>query len=119
MSKFRVQKSVTVIVVAHAAQATFSTASVPLNGILWQHKVKIVSASDASATMTLNIIDADSDTVYTKAAISGSAGTVVTTPLTGDLRIPLSGLYTIQIVFSANQTATDNTVTVTLMVDRG
>lgn len=119
MSKFRVQKSVSTIAVPASAQATFSALTVPLNGVLWQHKVKIVSNSDAAATMTLNIIDADGDVVYTKATISGSAGTVVGTVLTGDTRVPLNGLYTVQIVFSANQTTTANTVTVTLLIDRG
>lgn len=116
-NKFRVQKSVTAVPVVHAAQAIFSVANVPLNGVLWENKVKSSAATDGAATMTLNVIDADGDTVYTKAAIAGNTTTV--TNLTADLRVPLNGLYTIQIVFSANQTVTDQTVTVTLLIDRG
>lgn len=118
MSKFRVAKNSTIVTVVHAAQATFSTANVALNGVLWTHKTKIASNSDAGATYTLNIVDDDSVVVYQKAGISGSSGSVITN-LTGDTRIPLAGIYTVQIVFSANQTVTDNVVTVSLMIDKG
>lgn len=118
MAKYRIQKSQTTIAVAHAAQAVFSTANVALNGILFLNKIKIASNSDGGATMTLALIDAEGDTVYSKSGVSGSAGTVVT-QLTGDQRVALSGNYTVQVTFSANQTTTDNTLTVTLNIDRG
>ena len=114
--KFRVAKSVTAVPVVHAAQSTFSTANVTLNGVLWGFKVKS-GPVDAAATMTLNILGEDGETQYTKASIAGN--TTAFTNLTGDTRVALSGIYTIQIVFSANQTVTDNTVTVSLLLDRG
>lgn len=120
MSKFsRIQKSTNAIAVAHAAQATFSKTGVALNGVLWQFKVKPTASADGAATITLNIIDSDGDTVYTKASITCSANVNQLTTLSGDTRVPLSGTYTVQIVFSANQTTTDNSVVVTLMTDRG
>ena len=87
-----------------------------INGVLWLIKVK-TGAVDAAATITLNIIDVDGDVVYTKAAIAGN-GTNMTN-LIADNRVPLSGFYTVQMVFSAAQTATDNTAVITLIVDRG
>lgn len=116
--KYRVGKTVTNVAVAHAAQSAFSTASVPINGILWLYKTKITANSDAAATFTLNLIDSDGDTVFSKSAISGTSGTTITN-LTGDNRVALQGFYTVQIVFSANQTVTDNSATITLMMDKG
>jgi hypothetical protein len=119
MGKFRIQKLSTSVAVAHGATAIFNSASTyAANGILYAVKSKIASSSDASATYTVSIVDSDGDVVYSKAGISGTAGTVVT-QLTGDQRAALADdTFTIRITFSANQTVTDNTVTVTLLIDR-
>jgi hypothetical protein len=120
MSKYRIQRLNTTVAVAHGAVAIFnSAATYAANGVLYAVKSKIASNTDASATYTVAIVDADGDVVYSKAGISGTAGTVYT-QLTGDQRAGLAdGTFTIRITFSANQTATDNTVTVSLMIDRG
>lgn len=120
MAKFRIQKLITAVAVAHAAQAIFNSASTyAANGVLFAIKSKIASNSDGAATYTVSLVDSDGDVVYSKSGISGSVGTVFT-QLTGDQRAALAdGTYTVRITFSANQTTTDNTVTVTLLVDRG
>lgn len=120
MSKFRIQRLDTSIAVAHAAQAIFnSAATYAANGILYAVKSKIASNTDAAATYTVSLVDSNGDVVYSKAGISGTAGTVLT-QLTGDQRAALAdNTFTIRITFSANQTTTDNTVTVSLLIDRG
>ena len=111
---FDVKRPVIVIPLTHGgAVTTVNSSAIPLNGILEMFKVKS-GPVDASATLTINIKDADGDVVYTKAAIA--ANTTVVTDMTADASIPVSGNYTIQIVTSAAQTATDNTFTVTLYV---
>ena len=116
MNTHNVIRPVYSIPLTHGASVTTVTsASSELNGELMMFKLKS-GAVDSSATFTLNIIDQDGDTVYTKASIA--ANTTVITDLedtTG--MIPLSGNYTVQIVASASQTSHDNTFTVTLYID--
>ena len=88
-----------------------------LNGVLRQIFVFTPAAVDASATITVNLIDFDGTTVWTKGTIA--ANTISNTLLTQDLSVPLGGKYQIQVVFSAAQTATDTTTKVVLMIDEG
>ena len=119
MSKYRVNRVNTTVAVAHGAVAIFnSAATYPLNGLLYMIKSKIASNSDGAATYTVALVDTDGDVIYSKSGISGSAGTVVT-QLTGDQRAALCDqAFTVRITFSANQTTTDNTVTVSVYTDR-
>lgn len=118
MSKYRGQKKVITIPVVHAAQAIFNSAATPVNGVLYAFKSKLTALADGSATYTVSLVDTDGDIVFTKAGIAGAAGTVFT-QLTGDQRALLADNFIVRITFSANQTVTDNTVTVTLLTDRG
>lgn len=101
---------------AGAGANTVSTAA-SLNGLLSQIQVTTPATVDGAATITVNIIDSDSYTVYTKATIA--ANTKDRTLLTGDLKVPLCDSYTIQVVFSANQTVTTTTTKVILLLDKG
>lgn len=119
MSRFRAQRHDSTIAVAHGATAIFNSANtVQANGILFAIKSKLTNLADASATYTVSLVDKDGDVVYSKAGLSGAAGTIYT-QLTGDQRVLLGDNYTVRITFSANQTVTDNTVTVSLLIDRG
>lgn len=114
---FGVQRYTQPLSLVHGASVTTVTsAAVTLNGLLWQVNALTPASVDGSATATINIIDTDGITVYTK-------GTLAANTKTGDLlanakQVPLSGLYTIQVVFSANQTTTDSVTNVTLLIAR-
>jgi hypothetical protein len=103
------------LALTHGAGANTVSATDTLNGILREAIIKTPVSVDGAATLTLNIIDVDSFTVYTKSAIAANTSSL--NLLTNDLRVPLSGAYTIQIVFSANQTATDTTTAVVLVIE--
>jgi hypothetical protein len=110
---YSIRRNSQAINLTHGASATTaSNTNVKLNGLLRQVNAMTPAAVDSSATATINIIDVDGITVYTKAALVVNTKTkdLLTTP------IPLSGLYTVQVVFSASQTATDSITNVTLLV---
>lgn len=119
MSKYRIQRLDTTVAVVHAAQAIFNSAGTyAVNGVLYAIKSKLAATADGGATYTVSLVDKDGDVVYSKAGIAGAAGTVVT-QLTGDQRAAIAdGALVVRITFSANQTVTDNTATVTLLLDR-
>lgn len=102
----------------HGASANTVTQNANyVNGLLRSAIVKAPASVDGSATLTLNILDVDSNIIYTKASIA--ANTTSINLLTQDLSVPIVGTYQVQIVFSANQTATDTSTGVVLIVDRG
>lgn len=118
MSRYKIARQNVAVAVVHAAQVIFNGTAVNANGILYAIKSKIASNTDGSATYTVSLVDEDGDVVYSKSGISGTAGTVYT-QLTGDQRAAIvSGALVVRITFSANQTVTDNTVTVGLYFDR-
>ncbi|HEX4775084.1 MAG TPA: hypothetical protein VH234_06225 [Candidatus Saccharimonadales bacterium] len=117
MSKFQIQRYQVAIAVAHGAVASFKVQNVPLNGILLGHKLKSSAAGDGTPTITLNLKDADGDAVYSKASLATNTTTI--TDLTADQAVALASNFTIEALFSANQTVTDQTVTVTLLIQRG
>lgn len=110
---YGIKRNQQVLALTHGASVTTAqNTNVALNGLLDQINIMTPAAVDGSATATINIIDPDGITVYTKGSLAANTATkdLQTTP------IPLSGNYTIQVVFSANQTATDSTTKVTLLV---
>lgn len=111
--QYNVKRRQNALALAHGASATTAQAAgVSLNGELWQVNTLAPAAVDASATLTVNVIDADGITVYTKGSLAANSktGDKLTAP------VALSGLYTIQVVFSAAQTATDTVTNVNLIV---
>lgn len=92
---------------------TAQNTSVALNGKLWQVNAITPATVDGSATATINVIDQDGVTVYTKASIAANTaeGDKLTTP------VALSGNYTVQVVFSAAQTTHDSITKVNLLIE--
>lgn len=108
------------LILAHGASATTVSQDISqenLNGILREVIITTAAAVDSSATTTVNILDADSNVIYTKSGIA--VNTLSTNLLTQDLSVPLSGDITVQVVFSAAQTTADRTTKAVLLVDRG
>lgn len=117
MSKFRIARNKYAIALTHGASATTATAAAAINGLLSEIIIVTPAAVDATATITVNIIDQDNVTVYTKSSIA--ANTTSVNLLANDAKVPLCGTQTVQIVFSAAQTVTDTTTSVICVVDRG
>lgn len=94
-----------------AGVTTVTVPGVKLNGLLGQVNILAPAVVDGAATLTINLIDADGITVYTKGSLAAASKTAdkLTTPLM------LSGAYSVQVVFSANQTTNDSTTNVTLI----
>lgn len=116
-TKIRFQRRKVSLALVHGASATTASAAATLNGLLRQVIITTPAAVDGSATATVNILDSDSITIYTKSGVA--VNTTSNNLLTGDLSVPLSGTQTVNVVFSAAQTATDTTTTVVLLIDQG
>jgi hypothetical protein len=114
MSSFHISRRNTPVPLTHGASATTNQVAAAYNGILLEVIIKTPTAVDAAATITVNILDSDNNIVYTKSGIA--ANTTSINLLTNDLRVPLSGTQSIQVVFSAAQTATDTVTNVTLLI---
>lgn len=115
MPHYRIRRFTTSLVLAHGAGAnTVTNSSLNLNGILKKIKVYSPASVDGSATLTITIKDADGDTLWSKASIA--ANTKDITLLTRDQEVPLTGLCSVTVLFSANQTATDTTTQVILVI---
>lgn len=109
----------TTLALTHGAGVTTVTSpAVGLNGLLHEAIIVTPATVDGAATATINVIDSDSVTVYSKSAIAvnTTVADLLVKNATYTAPIPLSGNYTVQVVFSANQTVTDSTTAVTLMV---
>ncbi len=113
INRYGIKRYAQTLSLTHGASVTtVSNTNQKFNGELWQVNSLTPAAVDGSATATVNIIDADGITVYTKASLAANTKTAdkLTAP------IMLSGAYTVQVVFSANQTTTDSVTNVTLIV---
>lgn len=117
MSKFRVARPVLQIPLVHGASSTVATQAAAINGLVRQVIITTPAAVDATATITVDVLDQDSNVVYTKAALA--VNTVTIDKLTMDLSVPLSGTQTVRVTFNAAQTVTDTVTKVTLVVDKG
>lgn len=115
--KFRIGKWKNTLTLLFATNNTvISQANVPLNGVLMAINIKTPAAVDSAATVAVKLTDADGVDVYSKSGVAVNTNTQ--TLLTNDQRVPLSGLYTVTVTFSAAQTANRNT-DVSLLLDRG
>lgn len=114
-SKQRIGRQKVSIALTHGAGVTQASSSAKLNGLLLQAIITTPAAVDGSATATIDILDSDNNVIYTKAGLTANT-TTKDTPATA---VPLSGTETVRVTFSANQTATDSTTQVVLLVDRG
>lgn len=112
----RFARPVVSLFLPHAGGATTIGQAINQNGLLRQVIITAPAAVDASATLTINVLDSDNNVIYTKAAVA--ANTVSNNLLTQDLSVPLAGSQTVQVVFSAAQTVTDTTTKVALLIGR-
>src|SRR2546421_11606467 len=113
ISRYGIKRYAQTLSLTHGASVTtVSNTSQKFNGELWQVNTLTPASVDSSATATINLIDADGCTVYTKGSLVANTKTAdkLTAP------VMLSGAYTVQGVFSANQTTTDSVTNVTLIV---
>lgn len=117
MAKFRIQKFKQTITLDFAGNSTVITATgVPLNGILTATTIKTAATVDTSATTAVKLTDSDNVDVFSRTGLAVNTNTQAL--LADATRVPLSGLYTITVTFSAAQTA-NRATDVTLLIDRG
>lgn len=117
MSKFRIRKWKQTLTLDFANNTTVITVTgVDLNGFLTASTIKTAAAVDSSATTKVELTDADGivKTVQTALAVNTNTNAL----LADATRLPLSGLYTVTVTFSAAQTA-NRATDVTLIIDRG
>jgi hypothetical protein len=132
--RFRIVRQTTHITVVPGATETFATPAVsftnpeaptglPLNGLLQGVTITTPAAVDGSATMTVNLIDQDGNTVWTKGSLAvNTVYPVLLTPnatANTNQAVPLSGYYQVSITFSANQTTTASVTKIVLLIDEG
>ena len=117
MNGLRIGRPKYSLALTHGASANTVTATDNHNGMLVEAIITTPAAVDGAATVTVNILDSDNNVVYTKGSLA--ANTTTKDLLAAGSQVPICGNYTVQVVFSANQTATDTTTTVVLLIDRG
>lgn len=106
----------TLTLVLGTSTTVITTTNVELNGFLAATTVKTAAAVDTSATTAVKLTDSDGVDVFSRTGLA--VNTNAQALLADATRVPLSGLYTVTVTFSAAQTvarATD----VSLFVDRG
>ena len=106
----------TAVAQEQALGATGLSNQVTLNGILREIFITAPASDDGSATITVTLADIDGNVQWTSTALAAGSGTNKTL-LTNDQRVPLSGLYTLQVTYSANQTTTASTTKVVLYIE--
>jgi hypothetical protein len=117
MSKYRIQKYKKTLTLLFATNSTVITeTNVDLNGFLTATTVKTAAAVDSSATTAVKLTDADGVDVFSRTGLA--VNTNAQALLADATRVPLNGLYTITVTFSAAQTA-NRATDVTLLIDRG
>ena len=108
------------LALTHGAGVTQSAAvSVALNGLLEQVLFTTPASVDSAATVTVKLTDQDGYVVYSSAATAANTAVndlLTTANATYKGAIPLSGTYTLQTTYSANQTATDSSTSAVLIV---
>jgi hypothetical protein len=102
--------------VTPGASVTTATLVDTLNGLLREVIITPPAAVDGSATMIFTLVDLDGNVVYTKSGLAAGAATSINL-LTNDLRVPLSGKYTLTVTYSANQTTTASSTKVVLYIE--
>lgn len=118
MGGYNIQRYQTSITIADS-QTVGSTTGASLNGIL-RGVLLDVPNLDGTVTVTLDILDVDSQVLYTKASIAENQKTAIfQDAATNPLAIPLSGAHTIRVTASGTQTGGNDTIIVTLLVDKG
>lgn len=117
MGKFNVQRfKQTVTILDESASGEITNQN--LNGFLRGVGLDVPQL-DGTTTVTIDILDADGITVYTKASIAENAKTFIGLDAQNNpLNVPLSGLHTIRITASSTQTSGDKAIPVVLLIER-
>lgn len=117
MSRHRIYKYKKTLTLLFASNTTVITeVGVELNGVLAATTVKTPAAVDSTATVAVKLTDADGVDVFSRSGLAVSTNAQAL--LADATRVPLSGLYTITVTFSAAQSA-NRATDVTLLIDRG
>ena len=75
INRYGIKRYAQTLSLTHGASVTtVSNTSQKFNGELWQVNTLTPAAVDSSATATINIIDADGCTVYTKGSLAANTG---------------------------------------------
>ena len=106
----------TAVAQEQALGATGLSNQVTLNGILREVIITPPATDDGSATITISLADIDGNVVWSKSGLAAGSSASINL-LTNDQRVPLSGLYTLQVTYSANQTTTASTTKVVLYIE--
>lgn len=112
----RVKRSSYSIKVTPGASITTAQQTDTLNGILREVIITPPAAVDASATITVSLADLDGNVVYSKGSLAANSGASINL-LTNDLRVPLSGQYTLEVTYSVAQPTTASTTKVVLYIE--
>jgi hypothetical protein len=95
------------------------TAVVVLNGILKGILINVPQLV-GTTTATLDILDADGYTVYSKASLAENQRTTAYVDANNHpLNLPLAGKYTVKVTASNAQTGQAADIPVVLLIDRG
>jgi len=116
-SKLRIGRPKYSLALAHGASATTAQQDGNENGMLRSIIITTPATVDNSATVEVNILDVDGNTIWSKDTIA--ANTTDLTLLTSSTEVPIGGAYTVQVVFSDAQDTTDTVTGVVLLIDRG
>lgn len=111
------------LALTHGAGVTTSAAqTIVLNGYLAEVLFTTPASVDSAATVTVKLTDQDGYNIYASAATAAGSTKVLdildTANTTYKGPIPLSGTYTVQTTYSANQTATDSITNVVLLTQQ-
>lgn len=117
MTSFRMRRYKKTLTLIIATSTTVITETgIDLNGVLAATTVKTPAAVDNTATVGIKLTDADGIDVFSRTGLA--VNTNAQALLADATRVPLSGLYTLTVTFSAAQ-ATARATDVTLLIDRG
>lgn len=113
--KYRIQRYKTTLTIADGG-TTITSSAIPFSGILKGVLLDIPSLT-SSATTTVEILDADGFTIYSKASIAHNAKSGNLTDAAGNpLHLPLSGNHTVKLTVSGAQTGAKNIPVVLLVL---
>jgi hypothetical protein len=91
--------------------------TVKINGLLRGVKIKTPATVDNTATVGVGIADPDGDNAYSKTGVAVNTTNIEYNDANNQpLQKPLTGTYTINPLFSANQTTPRNVI-VTLLIE--
>lgn len=117
MSRYAINRSSSTVTIA--AGQTVGEKTAKLYGILKGILLNVPQLV-GTTTLTIDIIDEDSFTVYSKASIAENAKTTIFLDAQNNpLHIPVSGEYTIRCTASNAQTGQAADIPVVLLVHRG